>query len=316
MLHHFLTTQARLFAPAFVLLLCAPACADDTPADDHSDDDTSDGDGDGDGDTSQDNLQISLSFGASVGDRPAACGQTYDGVGSQATTVEIQDLRFFVSGIELLDANGDATALTLEQDGLWQYQDLALLDFEDGSAACQDGGTTELNHAVIGTVPAGDYSGVRFTLGVPFELNHQDVANAPSPLNLPSMFWTWQGGYKFARIDLRNDDPADNAWLWHQGSTGCSSGTPEQPPEEICLRSNRLTIELPVFDHASQTIVLDVGAMLADVDVGKNTPMTAPGCMSGLDDPECAELFPQLGLDLATGACLSDCSDQLLFRIE
>lgn len=298
-----------MLAPALALLLGSAACAEEAEHDDHSDETHGDGDGDGD-------LQISLNFGASIAGQPAACGQTYESVGSEASTVEIQDLRFYVSGIELLDADGNATAITLEQDGLWQYQDVALLDFEDGSAACQDSGTAELNHAVIGTAPAGDYAGVRFTLGVPFDLNHQDVANAPSPLNLPSMFWVWQGGYKFARVDLRNDNPEDNAWYWHQGSTGCSSDGPEQPPSDPCLRSNRLTVEFPAFDWASQTIVLDIGTLLESVDASQNTPMTSPGCMSAPDDPECMALFPNLGLDLATGECASDCSDQLLFRVE
>src|SRR5690606_33699956 len=123
-----------------------------------------------------------------------------------------------VSAIELLDGQGNGTPLTLEQDGLWQYEDVALLDFEDGTGLCLDAGTAELNDTVIGSVPAGDYVGVRFLLGVPFELNHQDVGMAPSPLNVPSMFWTWQGGYKFARVDLRNDNPDGDSWFWHQGS--------------------------------------------------------------------------------------------------
>ena len=52
------------------------------------------------------------------------------------------------------------------------------------------------------------------------------------------------------------------------------------------------------------------------VDVSQNSPMTAPGCMSGPDDPECIELFPKLGLSLDTGACASDCADQQVFRVD
>lgn len=333
---HAMDLPKSLTLPCALALLLAPvACTDDGASDEHSDHDdhhheteTGDGDGDpgdgdgdgtpgdGDGDGAPDDLQIELQFGAAVGDQDVACGQQYDNIGSLDTTVEIQDFRFYVSAIELLDGQGNAAPLVLEQDGLWQYEDVALLDFEDGTGLCLDAGTAELNDTVIGTVPAGDYVGVRFILGVPFELNHQDVGMAPSPLNVPSMFWTWQGGYKFARVDLRNDNPDGDSWFWHQGSTGCMSVGPEQPPTEPCTRSNRLPVEFDAFDWQTQTIVLDIGMMLDGVDVSQNTPMTAPGCMSAPDDPQCMELFPKLGLSLDTGACASDCADQQVFRVE
>jgi len=45
--------------------------------------------------------------------------------------------------------------------------DLALLDFEDGTGGCVNG-TPDVNDRVAGTVPEGHYTGLRFTLGVPF----------------------------------------------------------------------------------------------------------------------------------------------------
>ncbi|PRQ08126.1 MbnP family copper-binding protein [Enhygromyxa salina] len=318
-----LRTRTGVLLPCFALLAVA-ACSsepgqDDEVGDTMADSETSmstEGDTSDDTSTGTEVIQVTLNFGASVGDQPAACGQSYTGLGSQGSTVEIQDLRYYVSEIELLDAQGNATPLTLDQDGLWQYADVALLDFEDGTAACQEAGTAELNNSVVGSVPDGDYTGVRFILGVPFDLNHQDLAAAPSPLSVPSMFWVWQGGHKFVRLDLRNDNPDDNAWFWHLGSTGCTSDGPEAPPEAPCVRPNRLAVELPEFDWSAQTIVMDVGMLLEGVDVSQNTPMTAPGCMSAPDDPECMELFPKIGLGLTTGECATDCSDQQVFRVE
>ncbi len=79
--------------------------------------------------------------------------------------------------------------VALEQDGVWQHEDVALLDFENKAGACANG-TVELNTSVRGTVPAGTRSsGLRFKLGVPFALNHANAATAPSPLNLTAMFW-------------------------------------------------------------------------------------------------------------------------------
>ena len=55
-----------------------------------------------------------------------------------------------------------------------------------------------------GSAPRASYSGVRFTMGVPFELNHGDPTVAPSPLNITAMFWNWQGGYKFLKADMNS----------------------------------------------------------------------------------------------------------------
>ena len=148
-----------------------------------------------------DEMKVSLAFDAVVGGKPFACGQSYDAIGSTKSRITPSDLRFYVSEVELLDSSGKATPVTLEQDEIWQYKNLALLDFEDGTAACRNG-NAGLHKVVAGTVPKGDYQGVRFTLGVPFELNHGDPTIAPSPLNLTSMFWAWQSGYRFVKIDM------------------------------------------------------------------------------------------------------------------
>ncbi|ERN42970.1 hypothetical protein KR51_00002780 [Rubidibacter lacunae KORDI 51-2] len=143
---------------------------------------------------------VQVVFAARVGDRVFACGETYD-LGRTAMLLQPADFRFYVSKVALIDTNGRAVPVVLEQDGKWQHKDLTLLDFEDRTGAC-DNGTVETRDRVVGTVPAGDYRGVRFLLGVPFDLNHADAVTAPSPLNLTSMWWNWQGGYKFLRLDL------------------------------------------------------------------------------------------------------------------
>ncbi|MFV8749658.1 MbnP family copper-binding protein [Nannocystaceae bacterium ST9] len=272
-----------------------------------------------DGDDGQqeggDEIAVELRFAAQFGDEAAVCGQTYAGIGSSASDLTLKDLRFYVSGVELIDVEGVAHPLALEQDGAWQSGAVALLDFEDGTAGCQESGTVEVNTRVIGSAPAGDYRGVRFVLGVPEALNHHDVNLAGSPLDLPSMSWSWQGGYKFLRIDLANEQSEAPGWFIHLGSTGCESAGPDQPPTEPCARPDRPTITLTEFDHAADVIVFDVASLLADADVGHDLA-GPPGCMSAPDDPECASLFAKLGLDLDTGSCVDRCENQQAFRVE
>ena len=156
-----------------------------------------------------DTKEVAIDFAAYVGESEFACGESYEGVGVEESTITPTDFRFYVSDVALIDEDGNAVPLELEQDGKWQYQNTVLLDFEDGTSAC-DNGTAETNTTVIGTVPEGDYQGLQFTLGVPEKLNHDDAAIAPSPLNLTSMWWNWQGGYKFLRVDLETESPIAN----------------------------------------------------------------------------------------------------------
>lgn len=258
---------------------------------------------------------ITLHFAATVGDDMAMCGQTYAGVGADEAEISFTDFRFYVSNIQLLTPEGEAVAFELEQDGMWQTENVALLDFENAEAGCSDTGTAALNGEIIGMAPAGDYVGLKFDMGVPFELNHDDVTTAPSPLNVAAMFWNWQFGYKFIRVDLVTDAEENSGWFIHLGSTGCESVAGAIAPQEPCSNPNITTITFDEFDFENGVIVADLGGLLTDVALYDNTLMP-PGCMSGTDDPDCTILFPNFGLSLAEGICPDgDCSAQTLFRI-
>jgi uncharacterized repeat protein (TIGR04052 family) len=251
-----------------------------------------------------------IRFAAVVGERPAACGMMYEGIGSESTDMELTDFRFYISNIELINAAGEAIPLELEQDGLWQHENTALLDFEDGSARCAEFGNSQLRDKVVGTVPDGEYSGLRFMMDVPFELNHLDVTAAASPLNIPAMWWNWQFGYKFTRIEMM---ASGQPWLLHLGSTGCEAPNGATPPEQPCANTNAVTVELEGFNPKMNFVLADVAALLATVDISTSTP-EPPGCMSGPQDPDCTAIFPALGLNLETGAVLPD-SPQTFFSI-
>lgn len=259
---------------------------------------------------------VTLYFVATIGEEMAACGESYDGISADEATVSFNDFRFYVSNIQLLTEDGDTVPLQLEQDGIWQFEDVALLDFEDGTAGCSEVGNAALNGEVRGTVPAGDYVGLTFDMGVPFALNHLDVTTAASPLNIAAMWWNWQGGYKFIRVDLMTDNEELSAWNIHLGSTGCDSPAGVIAPAEPCSRPNIPTIVFEPFDFENNVIVADLGGLLVDIPLYDNTPMP-PGCMSGFDDPECPALFAGLGLSMDDGLCTEeDCASQTFFRID
>lgn len=258
---------------------------------------------------------ITLEFAFKAGEQDVSCGQKVAGLGSEGTTAEFTDLRFYVSNIRLINEQGEAVPLELEQDGLWQYEGTALLDFEDGSASCSENGTSEVRNTVVGTVPTGMYNEIAFELGVPFELNHADVTAAASPLNVAALWWNWQGGYKFARIDMLTDNVENNAWLIHLGSIGCESEDKNMAPTTTCNRPNRTEIRLSEFDPHKSVIVADIASLLSNVNIGESTPKP-PGCMSGPDDPDCTNLIPSFGLIQANGECENGCAQQAFFRLQ
>ncbi|MFC4158569.1 MbnP family copper-binding protein [Chitinimonas lacunae] len=235
---------------------------------------------------------VTLRFAASLQGRPFVCGQRYEQLGRTGAALTATDLRFYVSSVALLKTDGRSVPLTLEQDGVWQHEDVALLDFEHGEGACRNG-TPGRHEAISGRVPAGDYRGLRFTLGLSPARNHADVTLAPSPLNLTAMFWSWQGGYRFLKLELVGQGRV--GFPVHLGSTGCQSGSATEPASR-CSQPNRVEVELPQFDPESDVVGVDLSALLAQTRLDRNWPGSPPGCMSGSDDPDCHGILAALGL--------------------
>jgi uncharacterized repeat protein (TIGR04052 family) len=237
---------------------------------------------------------VVIAFEATVGGVPFRCGQSFDGVGTTKSSITATDFRLFISNVRLVTRAGQAVPLALTQDGKWQSGSVALLDFEDGSGGCANG-TPDLRSTVEGTAPDGEYVGLTFDVGLPFEVNHRDPTLAPSPLNLTRLFWNWTAGYKFTRIDLRTTGQP-RGWMLHLGSTDCS---PRQGPTSVpveCEHPNRPTIAFASFAASRQVVRFDLADMLAEANLDENQPETASGCMSAATDRDCHPIFKALGL--------------------
>lgn len=238
---------------------------------------------------------VAIHFAAQVNGKPFACGQTYEGIGLTKSSIKPKDFRFYVSHVRLVSADGHEVPLTLTEGTKWQADDTALLDFEDATGACING-TPETNDTVLGSVPAAQtWKALRFTLGVPFPVNHLELTSLPSPLNLTALEWVWNVGHKFARLDFGSTG-LPNGFLVHLGSTGCTPNATKTTVPTSCAQPNRVEVEMTNFDPARDLVIADLGALLADSNVDVNTPKTASGCMSFPGDPECAPIFAHFGL--------------------
>lgn len=240
-------------------------------------------------------VPVTLNFAAQVNGEPLAC-QSYSNIGTQNNTIDILDFRVYVSNVRLLADDGEAYAVNLDQETEWQTSDVALLDFEDNSGTCVNG-DSKMNSQVVGTVPDLTYTGLRFDIGVPQDLNDNDPLQAASPLDTSRsrLHWTWQTGYKFVRWDA-DVEGAPHDWFVHLGSTGCTlNDASDMGQGATCTTPNRPTIQLDTFNPSSDTAVFDYGLLLADSDLSVNVEQ--PGCMSGIDDTDCPAIYSRFGLD-------------------
>jgi uncharacterized repeat protein (TIGR04052 family) len=216
---------------------------------------------------------IRVEFRAEANGAPIGCG-----TGALALT----DLRFYVHDVELIGADDDAVRLRMDEAAPWQTDRVALLDLEDGGGNCRTG-SAATRTVITGRAPADDYSGLRFTLGVPFDLNHANPVEARPPLDQTVMHWHWQAGYKFMRAGIV--EGGRQTWV-HVGSTGCKGRVGQV---ESCAKPNRKTVTIRGFDPAMDVVVVDVGSLFK----------TAAGegeksCMAEPQNPTCGAIFANL----------------------
>lgn len=256
----------------------------------------------------QANEKVLVNFKAVVGDRAFDCRESYEGIGTTKSKMTVSDFRIYIQDVRLVDKKGKEIALKLTADGNYQTDKVALLDFENGEGNCASG-TKALNTAIVGEVPKGKYVGLKFRIGVPEELNHLDPASQPSPLNISRMMWSWQMGYKFARIDTRTSG-RPNGYVLHLGSTKCA--TDSATNITTCGSPNRPEFVFDKFNVADDVVAVDLGALFAGANVDVNQANTAAGCMSFEGDGDCLPVFRSLGLSFEG----SETAKQTFMRVE
>jgi len=224
--------------------------------------------------------------------------------GSSDDDVIIQDARVYVHGFELIGAGGQAHALRLSSASPWQNEQVALIDFIGSTEA-------DRNLVVRGSaqMDVNEVRSLRFSVGVPFALNHANPLTAPSPLDRADMFWAWQTGYKFLRVDVAI---GGHDSVFHLGSTGCSSASALRPPVSPCAEPNSTRVELAGFDPKYSVIRLNLAPLVAALRTSSGVACTGEYAQVAA----CAAAYATTGLNIDTGHCDDDaCSSQSLFEL-
>ncbi len=212
------------------------------------------------------------------------------------------DVSFYLSSIRLFTADEVVPLILLPND--WQNDSVALVHLSSKQK--------EFSKATVqGLINANlNLKAIEFDIGLPFELNHAYPLQAQAPLNYSPMFWSWQQGYKFLRIDAKSQK---QSWVFHLGSEGCRSSSMMRPPQEACERVNKVTYRLNLdgeqaVSEINMHISLDELMKIPAGDVDGDVDVFCTGKYQ--DNPQCREIFSRLGMDVDTGRCLNQCEDQ------
>ena len=271
-------------------------------------------------------VAITIPFQAKSDTTEINCDADLLQLGITADNAKISSFAYYIHDVKLVTATGTID-FTLDAN---EFQDsengVALLDYQDKNTFCA-GDAKPTNKQITGTVSGdaelADVIGIDFKVGIPSEINHRDLSTNVSPYNIQSMFWNWNGGHKFMRLDINptakvnvtyGDNNTSATRNFHLGSTACEG---EATTGEVvsCANENTVPVSLTGYSAANgqgASVVLDLAKLLAGSDINTDNGVKV-GCMSFPNDPECAVMFNALGLGYGTTAATGV---QTVFSIE
>lgn len=272
--------------------------------------------------TSPENLEpFTLNFAAVYQGNLVSCGSVMTNLGPGNTvTAELSDLRFYVSNLKFYNEAGGELKVELSSNP-FQYNskdgNVALIDLTSttggscgGTGLSSPEGTARTNTVITGRSLPDEVHSISFDVGIPQHLmktilaTHTD-ADAPSPL--AEMHWSWAYAYRhFVMNFTMADGGTPGEGYVHVGSTGCGGdGTRAMTDREACDFLNTPTVHYSHF-HMTDTVAVDLGAVLANVDFQVQQTMGGPmvpgvATHSMAMQPDTPIIFANLGLDAMTG---------------
>lgn len=216
--------------------------------------------------TSSEPVALSLGVAAQVnGTALSPTPATFYALGG--TRASVTGARLYLSGLTLLRKDGTNVPVS----GPTVTVPIRTLAGKDSTLTVADrivlvrSDKGEATYA-LGEVPAGDYAGLRYTVGLTGLTNRADATQAPAGHPLARQtdlnnFWSWNSGYIFTRVegllDLNGDGVADPGAKWeiHVGTS----------PMAVTVTSN---VPFTLRGGAAQTLglVADYGRLLQGVD--------------------------------------------------
>lgn len=230
-------------------------------------------------------LPVEIPFHAAWNGKAIAC---------EGTTPTLTDLRFYVTNPRLVDRDGHEQDVRFATEYEWENDAVAYIDLETGSGACVEG-SPEVYDRVIGVARDGQYDGLRFTVGVPFRLNHVDMRTATPPLNRSEMHTQTISGYTFLRAGVAvsgGEFQIRVASAACEGSIGYVTG---------CEFPGRIEVFLSNFVPGESRVAVNLDVLVAGFDLAGTQTRCEPR-----GEGDCAAAFAAFGIDPETGQSSTD----------
>lgn len=206
--------------------------------------------------------QLAITFDNQVGDTDFALNQEFTVNGE---TLTFNQLRYWVSNVSLTNEEGETVDIT---DSYYLIEETDAISIQDG---LYEYPATKRETITINDIPAGNYTGISYAIGVDAKYNDNLSLQAGelSQLNgMTNISWMWHTSYIFASIkgEISNTETALKL------ETGLNQS----------YRELSLTFDQPLVVDASESNALvlkaDITGMLQGVDfaetptIGASTP--------------------------------------------
>lgn len=184
---------------------------------------------------------VIVEFNNTVNGQEIVLGKTY--TSPAADTYAVEDFKYFISNVKLMDANGTTVFTELNSYHLIN----------------QTAGKTSFE---LKNVPAGSYSQITFSLGVDEAHNHStDQEGDLDPSS--DMVWDWDTGYKFMLLEgTYTGNTKSGGLIFHIGEDAnyTTFNMPLQVPLDIRTKPDytlRITTDLNALFQNPHTVDFD-----------------------------------------------------------
>lgn len=156
-------------------------------------------------------------------------------------SLRVQLFQFYLSDIALVRA--DASLVPLSE--------IELVRFQDQTTAAEAATGTNLEFSDI---PTGEYTGLRFGLGVHPDLNGLDPTNFQQPYPLDDTnYWSWATGYVYSKIEASVDTSGNGQYdlgiSYHIGNDSLYTEVAFQRPVSVTSDgANQLNFAIDLQD--------------------------------------------------------------------
>ena len=172
---------------------------------------------------------LAIEISGKMNDQPLAFG-TQQYTNSENQYLRFTDFYFYLSEVELLKADGTAT----------KVEEVILHNFKNPQT-------------LTNIIEKGDYTQIRYNLGLTTELNESDPSTfeANHPLSdAQFMHWGWAAKYKYIKVEGKVDEEdisvLNNSFAYHTGDDGSDRSITQDLNVTIGENGEKLALEFQV----------------------------------------------------------------------